>query len=144
MPIKIYKCVRCGVDRKSYNPGLKYCSQDCKSRAHAEQWGRITGLGGGISTGTVGALSEMGVALYFMEKGYAVFRALSPSCYCDLVCIKDVELKVEVRTAYRNPSTGNINFPKQVAKGVDVFALYFPKTKEVSVLDVETLEEFTI
>ena len=56
----------------------------------------------GISTSTVGAIQELLVSVDLMEKGYHVFRALSPSCPCDLFALKDGKaFDIEVRTAYR-------------------------------------------
>ncbi len=59
-----------------------------------------------------------------MLKGYDTFRALSPSCPCDLLALKDGEvLRVEVRTVKRRPD-GAIyaQFRAQDAGRSDVYA----------------------
>jgi hypothetical protein len=85
----------------------------------------------GLATGTVGALSELVVSADLLGKGYAVFRALSPSCPSDLVVLFGKELvTVEVRTAYRNQNNGQIGYPKN-HRGADLFALYVRSEKSV-------------
>jgi len=78
-----------------------------------------------IPTGTVGAIGEMVVAVDLMKKGYSVFRALSPHCFCDLVAYRGNDsYKIECRTGYRNIRTDSISFPKTIRDGVDIFAVY--------------------
>jgi hypothetical protein len=56
----------------------------------------------GIPSSTVGAISEILVSADLLKKGYEVFRAMSPSCSCDLAVLKDGKLKrIEVRTGKR-------------------------------------------
>jgi hypothetical protein len=56
----------------------------------------------GLASATVGALGELLVAADLLIRGYEVFRAISPSCSCDLAILKDGKLlRVEVRTGYR-------------------------------------------
>lgn len=58
-----------------------------------------------IPRGTTGAVSELRVAADLLERGYEVFRAVSPSCSCDLAVLKDGKLvRVEVRTGYESPT----------------------------------------
>ncbi len=80
-----------------------------------------------VPAGTVGAVTEMAVAIDLMRGGWAVFRALSPSCHCDLIASKRGELvKVEVRTGYCSVS-GNLTYPfsskKDVKDRYDVMAV---------------------
>ena len=66
-----------------------------------------------LSTGTKGALSELLVAADLMAKGYEVFRALSPSCSCDLIANNGKGLlRIECRTGSKNPNTGIYSFAK--------------------------------
>jgi hypothetical protein len=60
-----------------------------------------------LPTGTVGAIAELAVAVDLMDRGYEVFRALSPSCSCDLaVLMNGTLIRIEVRSGYlRNAST---------------------------------------
>ncbi len=54
-----------------------------------------------LSSATVGAIHELKVAIDLLERGFQVFRALSPSCECDLALISAGKLfRVEVTTGY--------------------------------------------
>ena len=59
----------------------------------------------GLPPPTLGALSELQVAVDLMAKGYHVFRALSPDCPCDLVAFRPGEppVRIEVMTVPRSP-----------------------------------------
>lgn len=59
----------------------------------------------GLSTGKVGAISELIVCADLLKKGWEVFRTVSQSCSCDLIVIKNKKiLRIEVRTGrYRSP-----------------------------------------
>lgn len=79
----------------------------------------------GVSTGTVEAISELRVSVDLLAKGYEVFRALSPSCSCDLTVMKNGELlRIEVRTAYRGKSNNIITSRSRFK--ADHFALVLP------------------
>jgi hypothetical protein len=67
-----------------------------------------------LPAGTVGAISEILAAADLMKRGYDVFRALSPSCSCDLIAIAAGQppLRIEVRTGNRSPVTGHLSFPR--------------------------------
>jgi hypothetical protein len=55
------------------------------------------------SHGTTGAVHELMVAVDLVVRGYEVFRAVSPSCSCDLIALKGGKaLRVEVKTGYLN------------------------------------------
>lgn len=57
------------------------------------------GIVGILDTGQLGTVAELRVSADLIKLGYHVFRALSPSCPCDLVIVRGVEvLRVEVRT----------------------------------------------
>jgi len=102
-------CFTCKNDFFGRERTQKTCSQDCRNKRNIFLTGRSSNKS--IPTGTVGAISEMSVAMFLMDKGYAVFRALSPACICDLVVIKDEKiLRLEVRTGYEDEK-GKITFP---------------------------------
>lgn len=85
-----------------------------------------------LPSGTVGAISEMVVAVDLMEKGYSVFRALSPACKSDLVAKKnDTVITVEVRTGYSS-AKGGCYFPRRRDDEADVYGIYIPAKKEIS------------
>jgi len=63
------------------------------------------------NSGTIGAINELYVSSDLMARGLSVFRALSPSCKCDLIVMLDNgELKrLEVKTGHITGSkTGDI------------------------------------
>jgi len=70
------------------------------------------GTGRGLSTGTVGAIGELMVASDLMQRGYHVFRALSPNAPCDIVAFRAAEspIKIEVKTGSRRPD-GTLAYP---------------------------------
>lgn len=119
-------CVVCGAEFETFQKAKQTCSRPC----HVKRINKISGRESfcpGLPNGTVGALTEMTVAAHMMRKGYDVFRALSPSCYCDLVATKDnITFRVECRTGYRSLSTGSLSFPKTLRGAADLFAVYIP------------------
>jgi hypothetical protein len=54
-----------------------------------------------------GVYSEFRAALWFLEKGYEVYRNISQHGFCDMIVCKDKELiKVDVKTAVISKKTG--------------------------------------
>lgn len=83
----------------------------------------------GITTNTVGAISELFVSADLLKKGYEVFRAVSPSCSCDLIILKNgIPFRVEVRTAYRLIN-GNISLSR--GKKADILAIVVHHEEEI-------------
>ena len=71
----------------------------------------------------IGARSELLVCADLLDKGYSVFRSVSPACNFDLVAWKDRRLwKVEVKTAKLLPS-GKIAVSKHPHNEHDVLVL---------------------
>jgi hypothetical protein len=84
------------------------CSPVCDAARKKRRFEEANGKAYGLPTGTVGALHELTVAVDLLRRGYAVFRALSPTCGCDLAVLKGRDLlRVEVKSAYRGRS-GNL------------------------------------
>ena len=135
------KCLYCS---KSFTPskqakaaGKKYCSPKCRYRYWNEKSRGQSFAKEGISTGTVGAMSELLASIDLMRRGFEVYRALSPSSSCDLIALKNSRIyKFEVRTAYRNQD-GSINYSKTSIRADRVVAIllrenvvvYIPKLK---------------
>lgn len=132
-------CVICGkpIDpkRKRY-PWVKTCSKTC---------GRITtkkssvSYGPNVGTGAVGAIHELVVSADLMKRGFNVFRALSPSCPCDLAILRDGKLiRVEVTTGYVGlPPANKLSYPKRKEGCYDLLAVvsqngihYFPELRD--------------
>jgi len=131
-PKTIVKCLKCGTNFSTSHYQAKFCSNICRSHFHLKRTGR-QGIPG-VPNGTVGAITEMRVASYFMQKGYNVFRSLSPSCFCDLIAIKDKEiLKIEARTAYLSEH-GTLSFPKKTKGNIDIFGLYIANKDEIRIV----------
>lgn len=97
-------CVVCGKTFEHNQKDVRYCSSECRKEKYRQYTGRFSRYPN-ISTGTVGALTELEVAADLLKKGYEVFRSLSPSASCDLAVLQNGVLRrIEVRTAYRGPS----------------------------------------
>jgi hypothetical protein len=144
MIIKNGKCQDC--NRFFYNTKdtkRKYC-YECLTKHDNDNVDRLTSKKYGINSATkIGALSELVASIDLIRKGYDVFRALSASCPCDLIIIKDGLLKrVEVRTASMRRgqlsySDGDIEEGKSdiLALVLDDDVLYaLPKKGEITLL----------
>lgn len=87
---------------------LKYCNRICSSKYATKKFLELNKRKYTVSPNTQGAISELQVAIDLLQKGYEVFRALSPACSCDLAILKNKKLlRIEVKTAFRSP-TGKI------------------------------------
>lgn len=96
-------CLRCGGSMHLRNHGAKYCSRRCAGEQHRLRY-EPRHVPYEVPSGTIGAIAELMVAADLMKRGYEVFRALSPSCSCDLAILKNGRLlRIEVRTAHRIP-----------------------------------------
>lgn len=90
-------------------PGKKFCSRKCNGQHNRRRVQEQHHQGTDCSA--TGALCELVVAADLMQKGYEVFRPLSPSAPCDLVVIKDQRiLRIEVRKGH--DSSKGIRFGK--------------------------------
>lgn len=102
-----------------------YCSELCRTEAHARSnpgWSH----GRQVPPGTSGAVSELMASTDLMLKGYHVFRALSPSCPCDLIAFKDgVSLRVEVRSVSLR-ADGSLSVRARERDDCDVYAFVVP------------------
>lgn len=119
------ECVTCGnlVDTTGRKKHAKYCSRDCRKEAYRRASGRVSSYDG-IPSSTVGAISELTAATYFMKKGWNIFRAVSPACFCDLVAYKNGEppMFLEVRTGYKSLQ-GVLTFGKKIRDGATHFVV---------------------
>lgn len=105
------------------------CSKPCRRRFCSQRCGATARNGGptvsaypGLASGTVGAISELLVSADLLRRGYAVFRALSAACPCDLAVLKGTTLiRVEVKTSYRY--RGKLMRPTLRTDNFDVLAI---------------------
>jgi hypothetical protein len=113
------QCANCGNDFETVNQSKTLCRvcgrkerERCLRRGRPViRQGQCLGNAYGLSNGSMGALSEMVVCADLLRKGYEVFRAVSPSCSCDLIVQRNnKQARVEVRTGRRLVS-GDIHAP---------------------------------
>ena len=91
---------------------------------------------GSVCPSTVGAANELLVAGDLMRRGVHVFRALSPSCICDLVAIHGGKVfRVEVTTGLISCS-GTLSWNRRDHSRFDVLALVVAGTEIRYVPDV--------
>lgn len=133
-------CAECRKQFISSWNNTKTCGFECNKLRQVKLTGRNVFAYKNLTSGTVGAIAEMEVATDLLSKGYAVFRALSPSCFCDLIGVKDNKiLRFEVRTGYRS-NTGRLAFPRNMHGEIDYFSVVERNTRKVFFLDT-TLKE---
>lgn len=118
-----------------------YCSKPCWPSsvpiAFDEQMPK------GLSTGTLGALAELAVCVDLMRRGYAVFRALSPACYCDIIARKfETVWEIEVRTGYER--NGHLYTTKGHDDRVNCFALWNKEIGSVGYFHPNTFRAMTL
>lgn len=122
-------CHTCGLEflgRKN----TRYCSKACwPSSPRQSLYHSPVVLP--LPTSTVGAIAELAICQDLLCKGYAVFRAASPACYCDVLAHKfEAVWHIEVRTGYiRN---GKIYCVKKYQEGVNCLGLWNKETNLVS------------
>lgn len=100
----------------------RFCSRKCREAAYivrsTPQHARRSGLG--IPKTTYGAAAELRAAADLMLRGFHVYRAMSPSCPCDLVVWKadGPVIRVEVKSVVKNYVTGAIYRRKNADRNV--------------------------
>lgn len=111
---------------------VKYCSHQCRNLSFKEKYLSSKTALIGLTKGKTGAISELKVCVDLLTKGYDAFRAVSASCPCDLVILKNKHLySVEVKTALKkkngNLITPNANIQADIVAAVfDTEILYTP------------------
>ena len=152
-------CASCGRAFKPTHPNHRHCSKDCRenivrplericpycesvfeptslSNTRCRQPGcsprhtTFIGIKYALPRPTVGALSELRVCVDLMQRGYHVFRALSPACPCDLLVLtkSGQTIRIEVKTCYLSRD-GQIMRPsaQTMSKHIyDVIAMVLP------------------
>lgn len=121
-----YSCSWCKKTISNPKSNKRFCSRICKNQKYGEVKKAHKAVE--LSTGTSGAIAELLAGADLLQRGFAVFRALSPSSPCDLAILYDGKLLgIEVRTGYRCVE-GNqeIRFSKKFQNGADIFAVYCP------------------
>lgn len=114
-------CPKCKQSFQTTVFNKKYCSIACYKKANIFERELKN-----IPTGTIGAIQELRVSIDLLRDGFEVFRALSPSCSCDLLVHKNnIFHRIEVRTAYR---TKNNLIKPSTYKNIkaEILAMVFP------------------
>ena len=116
-------CKNCGHAFAALRRAQQFCSKGCRCAMYnTVTHGRFDGCP--VSPGTAGAIGELRAAADLMLLNLPVFRALSPSCPCDLVVLHGAELlTIEVRNGYRNLVNQAIVCSNN-HQGADLFAVY--------------------
>jgi hypothetical protein len=142
------KCAnpQCGKVFSTTNLNKTCCNSSCykvacESSTDSEDRFRFNSVSK-VTTGTIGATHELVVSADLLKRGFGVFRALSPSCPCDLILMIDGALfRLEVRTGRRTVMSDRLQFPfsgKDVGRA-DILAVveenwnitYYDKKQEV-------------
>jgi hypothetical protein len=98
-------CSVCGKSFLTNRNDRKYCKGKCREDFWRARNVNLRQPTLKLATGTIGALSELIVCSDLLQRGYEVFRAVSPSCSTDLIASKNDNIfKVEVRTGRYNAS----------------------------------------
>lgn len=119
-------CVTCKnkYTKRFYNQ--LYCKKACRPELHHSDY-----KAKGISTGTVGAMSELRVSADLMSKGYEVYRALSQSSSCDVLAMKNGKVfTFEIRTGHTNDVTEKVYYAKENLRA-ERFAVFVPHTGKI-------------
>lgn len=100
-------CVGCGnTIRGARLAHRKFCGDRCRIEHWRLRHNRrhpVFPTAARLSTGVVGAVSELIVSADLLGRGYEVFRSVSQSCSCDLAALKNgTFLRIEVRTGSVN------------------------------------------
>lgn len=115
-------CRFCDTCFETTRPFTVYCSRPC-AQAYAAGGYAARNPRYNVPTGTVGTIAELAVSVDLLRKGFSVFRALSPSCNCDLAVLFDRKLcRVEVKTAHLS-AKGDLYWPSCDGSKYDVLAL---------------------
>lgn len=118
-------CEFCGENFRTRRKYTKYCTGACAKLAHKAR-AKIEkryGPGPNLNSGNRGAVSELIASADLIQKGFEVFRSVSPTTSCDLIALRNgILFRIEVRTAYRN-KVGNLMYAKNQKPGrMDIYA----------------------
>lgn len=138
-----HKCIICNeIFKTSVLSKHKTCSKKCRIQNEKNIYREKNPLNiNKISNGTIGAIGELKVCVDLMQKGFFVYRAVSPSCQADLaVTFNNQFFRVEVTTGTISQS-GKINHPKKIEEKYryDILAIclktggihYIPELSEI-------------
>lgn len=130
-PIRNISCEVCKGAITTRNNKRRFCSRRCKATQYRESRQQVPPRSK-VVPATTGTVSELRVAADLLLKGHAVFRALSPSCACDLVVLAQEGdewrlYRIEVTTGYAYQS-GGLYYPKHDPAKYDILAVVVAAT----------------
>jgi Holliday junction resolvase len=83
-------------------------------------------------------MSELFVCFDLLKNGYSVFRSVSPSCFCDVIAIKDgIVKKFEIRTVF-----GELLFESKKTTIKEVIESFMEYTNALKSNNYESFLEF--
>lgn len=127
---KIIKCMNCSREFETGTGYAKFCSAYCRNKHYNKvrrEYLLSLGYNPNLPNGTRGAISELKVCCDLLEKGFEVFRSVSPHCSCDLAILKDGKLvRVEVRSNTYSAQKEPYNIKKLKKIKADVLAMVMP------------------
>ena len=120
-------CEECGTPMPGARKNKRFCGSACVRRRSAAVYAKNNPRPAPgdvpIPSGTIGAMHELVVAADLLGRGFSVFRALSPSCPCDLAVLKgDRLLRIEVRTG-SYLATGKLGWRRGEHDACDLYAV---------------------
>lgn len=120
------KCRFCKKKYKKRNANQQFCNTDCYQKFLSKK----NKMRAGIKIderGKIGAMSELLVCADLLNSGFEVFRSVSQSCSCDLICMNDDEIyRVEVKTS-RITGSGNLQHSQTDESKFNLLALVVGK-----------------
>ena len=116
-----FKCATCGKTHDWSSHWRKYCSYECRHAAKKKLNSASRDFK--LPSSTVGTINELLVAADLLQRGFQVFRALSPSCDCDLAVLIGKRLvRLEVTTGVQCQN-GNASFARHDPGRYDAIAI---------------------
>lgn len=122
------ECKGCGKKFLTSKRNKFYCRVKCRQVSAKNAMRVLTGkahfVDDSISTSTIGAIHELAVCVDLMRRGFHVFRAQSPNCPCDLICLDGKDAKrIEVRTGRKTDDGKPTNVSKPELGLFDILAV---------------------
>ena len=99
----LQECGHCKREFRKLQNTHRFCSKECRNaRYGADQGFESLSKKWGITHSKLGAAAELRVCADLLQRGFEVFRAVSPDASADLVIFKQGGpiLRVEVKTGY--------------------------------------------
>lgn len=105
-------CPVCKKESTTNRAWQVYCSNKCAKEFYLQECRTETDAPLSHRS-NFGAAVELLISSDLLFRGFEVFRALSPTCSCDLIAMKDHNIvRIEVRSA-KEAKSGSINFATQ-------------------------------